>query len=88
LYNKNTIMTVSSAYAKANLPELLKAVERGETVTILRYKTPIADIVPSKDAVKVAPKFGTGKGKVKILDPNWASPMTNADADAFLEGRY
>lgn len=79
---------VTSAYAKANLPELLKAVERGETVTILRYKSPIADIVPSKDAVKLAPKLGTGKGKVRILDPNWASPMTEEEAEAFLEGRY
>jgi antitoxin (DNA-binding transcriptional repressor) of toxin-antitoxin stability system len=77
---------VSSAYAKANLPELLKAVERGETVTILRYKTPVADIVPSKEAGRPVPKFGTGKGKAKIIDFNWAAPMTDEEADAFLEG--
>ena len=79
---------VNQIVRQRNAPELLKAVERGETVTILRYKSPIADIVPSKDAIKLAPKLGTGKGKIKILDPNWASPMTEEDASAFLEGRY
>ena len=49
---------VTSAYAKANLPELLKAVERGETVAISRYNKPVADLVPAKDAVKPRPKFG------------------------------
>lgn len=33
-------------------------------------------------------RFGTLKGKVKIIDPNWAAPMTVAEADAFIEGRY
>jgi len=33
-------MKVTAAYAKANLPELLKAVERGERVTISRYRKP------------------------------------------------
>lgn len=80
-------MRVTAAYAKANLPELLKAVERGETVTILRYNSPIADLVPSRDVMKPAPKFGTGRGKVKVLDPNWALPMTDDEVDTFLEGR-
>jgi prevent-host-death family protein len=59
-------MTVTAAYAKANLPELLKAVERGETVTISRYDKPVADLVPSKQAEKPRPKFGTLKGKIKF----------------------
>jgi len=32
-------------------------------------------------------KFGTLKGKVKIVDPRWAAPMTARELDAFLEGR-
>ena len=81
-------MVVSAAYAKANLPELLQAVSRGERITISRYNKPVADMVPSKQAVKPAPKFGTGKGKIKILDPNWAAPMTDEEVDAFLAGKY
>ena len=70
------------------MPELLKAVERGETVTISRYNKPVADLVRSNKAEKPARKLGTLKGKAKIIDPNWAAPMTDEEADAFIEGRY
>ena len=79
---------VTAAYAKTNLPELLKAVEQGQTVTILRYNKPVADLVPSKQSVKPAPKFGTGAGKIKIIDPHCFDPMTDEEVDAFIEGRY
>ena len=73
-------MEVTAAYAKANLPELLKAVQDGETVTISRYNKPLADLVPSaKIAPRPIPKFGTGKG-VKIVDPNWARATTEFSA--------
>jgi prevent-host-death family protein len=79
---------VTAAYAKTNLPELLKAVEQGQTITISRYNKPVADLVPSKQAVKPAPKFGTLKGKIKIIDPHCFDPMTDEEVDAFIEGRY
>jgi antitoxin (DNA-binding transcriptional repressor) of toxin-antitoxin stability system len=81
-------VNVTTSYARAHLPELLRAVQRGKTVTIMRYDRPLADLAPSKQARKPARKFGTLKGKVKIVDPNWAAPMTDAEADAFIEGRY
>jgi prevent-host-death family protein len=81
-------MNVTAAYAKANLAELLNAVERGETVTISRYNKPVADLVPPKKPEKPAPKFGTGKGKIKILDPHCFEPMTDEEVDALIEGRY
>jgi antitoxin (DNA-binding transcriptional repressor) of toxin-antitoxin stability system len=86
LYNNGVKVTAS--YARAHLPELLKAVQRGKTITISRYDQPIADLAPSKQALKPPRKFGTLKGKVKIVDPSWAAPMTNAEVDAFIEGRY
>ena len=86
LYNNG--VNVTASYARAHLPELLKAVQRGKTVTISRYDRPIADLAPSKQALKPARRFGTLKGKIKIIDPNWAAPMTVAEADAFIEGRY
>ncbi len=61
--------TVTAAFAKANLPDLLKAIEKGESVTISRYNKPIADLVPSKMATKPAPKFGTLKGKIEQIAP-------------------
>jgi prevent-host-death family protein len=80
------VKTVTAAYAKAHLPELLTAVSRGQHVTISRYRKPVAVLMPAPDAEK--PKFGTGKGKVKLLDPRAFDPMTDEEVYAFVEGRY
>jgi prevent-host-death family protein len=80
--------TVTAAYAKIHLPELLNTVAQGESITISRYNKPVAELVPSKALEKPAPKFGTGKGKFKPNDPDWARAMTDEEADAFIEGRY
>ncbi len=78
-------MEVTAAYAKANLPELLKAVQNGEIVTISRYSKPVADLVPSaKIAPRPIPKFGTGRG-VRIVDPNWARAMTRRELEQWLD---
>jgi prevent-host-death family protein len=80
--------TVTAAYAKIHLPELLNTVAKGESITISRYNKPVAELVPSKALEKPVPKFGTLRGKVKILDPDWARPMTDEEAEAWIEGRY
>ena len=80
-------MKVSVAEAKNKLPKLIKAVEDGESVTIYRHGTPVVDIVRTTKAHPGRPKFGTLKGKVTALDPNWWKPMTNDEVEAFLDGR-
>jgi len=81
-------MKVTAAYAKANLPELLKAVEKGERVTISRYRKPIADLVPSMEAPpKPARKLGTGKDMNIIIDPNWHKAIeTQEELEEFFKG--
>jgi len=81
-------MKVSVADAKNKLPELIKAVEDGEPVTICRRGTPVVDIVRTTKAIRKKPKFGTLRGKVVIHDPDWWKPMTDEQVDAFLDGRY
>lgn len=81
-------MKVSVANAKNKLPELIKAVENGQSVTICRRGAPVVDIVPTTKASPLGPRFGTLKGKIKINDPNWWKPMTEEETEAFLEGRY
>jgi prevent-host-death family protein len=81
-------MKVSVADAKNRLPELIKAVENGESVTICRRGTPVADLVPTKDDNDNKPKFGTLRGKIIEVDPNWWKPMSDEEVDDFLEGRY
>ena len=80
-------MKVSVADAKNKLPELIKAVEGGEAVTICRRGTPVVDIVRTTKATGEKPRFGTLEGKVIIHDPDWWKPMTDQEVDAFLDGR-
>jgi prevent-host-death family protein len=88
LYNISMPETVSAAYAKANLPKLLKDVQNGKSIVISRYKKPIAVISPARESDQRAPKLGTGKGRVRLIDPHAFDPMTDEEVDAFLDGRY
>lgn len=78
------LMQVSVANAKNRLPELIKAVEQGEQVTIARRGVPVVDLVRTTTRKR---KFGTLQGKIKIIDPNWWKPMSDEEVEAFVEGR-
>jgi prevent-host-death family protein len=80
-------MQVSVADAKNKLPELIKAVEDGEPVTICRRGVPVVDIVRTKEPTRKKRTLGTLKGKIEILDPNWWKPMTDEEVEGFLVGR-
>jgi prevent-host-death family protein len=80
-------MKVSVADAKNKLPELIKAAEDGENVTICRRGVPVVDLVPTKATTGEKPKFGTLKGRLAIHDPNWWKPMTEDEVEKFVEGR-
>ncbi len=77
-------MQVSVADAKNKLPELIKAVEDGEPVTICRRGVPVVDIVRTKKPTRKKRVLGTLKGKIQVLDPNWWKPMTDEEVEAFL----
>jgi len=81
------LMKVSVAEAKNKLPELIRAAEDGEPVTICRRGTPVVDIVRTNKPAGRKRKLGTLRGQIEILDPDWWKPMTNEEADAFMEGR-
>jgi antitoxin (DNA-binding transcriptional repressor) of toxin-antitoxin stability system len=80
-------MKVSVAEAKNKLTQLIKAVEKGETVTICRRGEPAVDLVRTNSPSGRKPKFGTMKDKIKIIDPGWWKPMTDAEVDAMLDER-
>ena len=80
------IMQVSVADAKNKLPELIKAVEQGETVTICRRGVPVVDIVRTEEPSKKKPLFGTLKGQIEILDPDWWKPMTDEEVEDLFAG--
>ena len=74
-------MQFSVADAKNKLPELIKAVESGESVTICRRGVPVVDIVRTTEPGRKKPKFGTMKGKIKINDPDWWKPMSDEEIE-------
>ena len=80
-------MEVSVADAKNKLPELIRAVEDGEPVTICRRGVPVVEIVRSKKPTGKKRTLGTLRGRIQILDPNWWKPMTDKGAADFLAGR-
>ena len=81
-------MKVSVADAKNKLPELIRVVENGEPVTICRRGKPVVDLVRTKSAAGKKPKFGTLKGQLIEVDPDWYKPLSDREAEDFIEGRY
>jgi prevent-host-death family protein len=81
-------MRLNLADARKKLPELIKAVERGEIVTICPRGVPAVDVVRAAAATRKKAKFGTLRGKIKIIDPDWWKPMKDEEVEAFLDGRY
>ena len=79
---------VKIAYATSHFKELIDRASRGERITISRYNTPVAELGPAANQEKPKPKFGTGKGKIKIIDPHVFDPMTDEEVDAWIAGRY
>jgi len=73
-------MKVSLEDAKKRFPQLVKAAEEGEVVTICRDGNPVADMVrttitsESNVGPNEKPKFGTLRGQVIEVDPNWWKP--------------
>jgi prevent-host-death family protein len=80
-------MQVSVADAKNKLPELIKAVEDGEPVTICRRGVPVVDIVRTKEPSHKKRVLGTLAGKIQIPNPNWWKPMSDEEVEDFIAGR-
>lgn len=79
-------MQVSVANAKNKLPELIKAVEDGETVTICRRGVPVVDLVRTQRPNRKKPKFGTLREKIQVFDPDWWKPMTDKEVEDLFGG--
>jgi len=79
-------MQFSVADAKNKLPELIKAAEHGEPVTICRRGVPVVDIVRTKKPTRKKRLLGTLRGRIQVHDPNWWKPMADDEVEAFLAG--
>lgn len=80
---------MSVTEAKNKLTQLLAAVEKGERVTIRRHGRIIAELV--QPTANRPPKFGTLKGIFELTKGQFEQatrPMSDEEAEAFLNGRH
>jgi prevent-host-death family protein len=71
--------------AKTQLSRLVDEAGKGETIVIAKSGTPVAKLVPLSEPAKKKIKYGTMKGKIKIL-PGFDDPLPDWLLDAF-EGK-
>ena len=71
--------------AQSNLSRLLALVERGEEVTIMRDGKPVADLVRHRRK-SGRRNLGALAGTISLPE-GWDAPMTDEQADRFLEGK-
>jgi prevent-host-death family protein len=83
----HSCMQFSVADAKNKLPELIKAVEDGEPVTICRRGVPVVDIVRTKQPSRKQRTLGTLKGKIEVIEPTWWQPMSDEEVEDLFSGR-
>jgi len=67
-------MQVSITNARNKLSGLIKTNENGQPVTLCRRGRPVVDIVPTKASIGKKRIFGTQKGRIEVLDPDWWKP--------------
>jgi prevent-host-death family protein len=72
-----TPMEVSIAEAKNRLPELVRAMEAGESVVITRHGKPVARLEPPP-AQRRQIRLGTMRDRIKLL-PGWDDAVTDED---------
>jgi antitoxin (DNA-binding transcriptional repressor) of toxin-antitoxin stability system len=71
--------------AKSSLSRLLALVEQGEEVTILRNGKPVADLVRHRGSA-TRRTLGALAGTIQLPE-GWDAPMSDEQADRFLEGK-
>lgn len=76
------MITVNIHEAKAHLSEYLARVEAGETVTICRRNTPVAELRPIRKPATEPRSIGLAKGKVRI-SPGFFEPLDDELLDLF-----
>ena len=71
-------MTVTLEQASGKLPQLIKEVRSGEEVVITQDSQPVAKLVsiPVSEIVdRPHPKFGSGKGLIRYMAPDFDAPL-------------
>jgi len=79
-------MQVNVHEAKSQLSRLLELVEEGETVIIAWHGEPVAELVPARR--KDGFPFGIASEEPPVAaGDEWWQPMSDAEAEEWMEGR-
>jgi len=78
-------METTVGEASRNVSKLIEAAERGERVVITRRGKPVVKLVRIQPPVRRP--VGFLSGQIREIDPAWWHPMSEEEADAWLEGR-
>ena len=91
VYNM-TMIHVNVAEAKAKLSHYLRLAASGEQVVICERNKPLVELTPVKKPIDIERRkaaIGMFKGGMTEEELQEAlRPMTDEEADAFIEGRY
>ena len=85
VYQGNVMQTVGSHEAKTRLPELLRSVEQGETITITRRGVPVARLVGIDDGTRA--RTGTIIARMKRARAGRSSVSVKEILSARDQGR-
>ena len=79
------MLEVSVHEAKTQLSRLLDLVEDGEEVVVQRHGKPVARLVPV--VARAGSPFGAMRGEFELPE-GWDRPLSDAEAEAFWEGKW
>jgi prevent-host-death family protein len=92
MVNNMTMIHVNVADAKSRLSHYLRLATSGEKVIICERNKPIAELVPIEQPIDIELRksaFGMFSGGIPEAELEEAlRPMTDEEADAFIEGHY
>ena len=69
--------------AKSNFSKLIKQVEQGEEVIVMRDGEPVVKLVRCRAARRQKVQLGWAAAETRET-PGWEKPMTDAEMDAWL----
>ncbi len=78
---------VSIHQAKRHLSRLLDGVEKGDEIVIQRGGKDVAVLAPAPSAIRRKRVLGSERHLGPLFPENWERPMSDADAQAFLDGK-
>jgi prevent-host-death family protein len=84
--SKLRAMVFSVHEAKTQFSKLLDLADKGEEIVITRHGKTIAKLIKATDKPRKL-QLGAMKGEFTYKE-GWDKPLTDAEADAFWEGRW